>query len=224
MTNDDVADFAANIHSDFGKEHAKWIHLVDSARRGEVGALNELLTELRPFVRALAHKLLRNQNLTDVASSRFDASDITQSALLEVSQEITQFLGSTEPEFISWLKTILHHEIVDCVRMHISGKRRSVCNEVSIDASPSTDSAMKHDLASSQSTASANAMRHEVESHIREVVKTLDSPDREIVQLSFFENLSHAEIAEQLDLPVKKVSRCLARAKARLREILESKE
>ena len=56
---------------------------------------------------------------------------------------------------------------------------------------------------------------------VRRAVEKLDSLDREILLLREFEQLSYAEIADLLDLPVNTVRSRLFRARSALRDLLE---
>ena len=57
----------------------------------------------------------------------------------------------------------------------------------------------------------------------REALQQLGGMDREILLLREFEQLSYAEIAELLDLPVNTVRSRLFRARAALRKLLEAR-
>lgn len=199
---------------------AEWLERVNRARAGDPEALNELLSELRPFVRGLAQNMLIREDLTGLAGSRFDASDVTQNTLMDVSLKISQFLGSSQPEFIAWVKKILHHDIVDCIRLHVSGQGRSVRQEVRGDGAAEGEQEVFHGLAADQSTASGRVVREESENRLVAAVESLVSPDRDIVKLSYFQQLSHAEIAERLGLDVRAVSKKIEKAKKKLKAIL----
>lgn len=57
---------------------------------------------------------------------------------------------------------------------------------------------------------------------IRDAVTRLDARDREILMLRGFEQLTYAEIAAVLDLPINTVRSRLFRARAELKRLLES--
>lgn len=59
---------------------------------------------------------------------------------------------------------------------------------------------------------------------VRRAVEKLDSLDREIVMLREFEQLSYAEIADLLQLPLNTVRSRLFRARTALRELLEPRQ
>jgi RNA polymerase sigma-70 factor (ECF subfamily) len=59
---------------------------------------------------------------------------------------------------------------------------------------------------------------------VRRAVEKLDPLDREIVMLREFEQLSYAEIADLLQLPLNTVRSRLFRARTALRELLESRQ
>jgi len=62
----------------------------------------------------------------------------------------------------------------------------------------------------------------ETEVWLRDALRKLDEPDREILMLREFEQLSYAEIAELLEMPVNTIRSRLFRARLALRDMLEA--
>lgn len=69
----------------------------------------------------------------------------------------------------------------------------------------------------------AGAAHQETEIAIRDALRKLDGIEREVLMLREFEQLSYAEIAEILNLPVNTVRTRLFRARGALRELLAAR-
>jgi len=92
--------------------------LISAARSGDEVARDQLLTSLRPRIRQWAVYALSER-----MSTRIDASDLTQITLLDVHKRLDQFVGTTDGEFIEWLRRTLQRNIVDEVRRATAMKR-----------------------------------------------------------------------------------------------------
>jgi RNA polymerase sigma-70 factor (ECF subfamily) len=54
--------------------------------------------------------------------SKLDASDLVQQSLLVSHEKRDQFRGSTDAEYLAWLRTILAHQLADAMRK-LHGRR-----------------------------------------------------------------------------------------------------
>lgn len=84
--------------------HGNLQTLLDSARMGNRDALNELLTQLRPFIRELIQRQVRHDA---------DASSIVQEVLVHVNGGLERFRGDSVRGLRAWLRTIAAHAVVD---------------------------------------------------------------------------------------------------------------
>ncbi len=74
--------------------------------------------EFRPedyqtYLRALARRHVR---ISRKLQARFGESDVIQDTLANAHKGRAQFRGTTEAEFVRWLKSILHHTFLDRIR------------------------------------------------------------------------------------------------------------
>jgi RNA polymerase sigma-70 factor (ECF subfamily) len=83
------------------------------ARAGDESARGHLLERYRNYLRLMARSLIHHP-----LRVRLDASDLVQETYLKAHREFTGFLGSTEPELVSWLRQILVRNLADQVRRH----------------------------------------------------------------------------------------------------------
>ena len=107
--------------------------LLEQARAGDQAARGQLLELYRNYLRLMARSLI-NQPLR----VRLDASDLVQETFLKAHREFVGFLGSTEPELVTWLRRILVRSLADQLKRHRAGRRdyrREESVEVLLDRS-----------------------------------------------------------------------------------------
>lgn len=130
-----------------------------------------------------------------------------------------QFEGQTEEEFRAWLRTILAHVLAHEFRRYGGTQKRDVSQEVSMDQSLLRSSEwLREALAGSVSSPSLQAVRHEQELLLADVLSRLPDDYREVIVLRNLEGLSHEEIAQRMDRGVGAVRMLWVRALARLRQ------
>jgi len=92
-----------------------WSILMARAQDGDRDAYHRLLTDITPYLRALAAKRLRNSD---------DVEDAVQDTLLTV-HAVRRTYDPARP-FAPWLTTIAKRRIVDGLRVHGRTRRREV--------------------------------------------------------------------------------------------------
>jgi RNA polymerase sigma factor (sigma-70 family) len=102
-----------------------FLSTLESAKRGDSEALNELAEHFYPAVQGLVHHRL----VTDMRhrrpwlAARFSTGDVVQSVFEGVLREIGTFAGRTEEAFIGYLATVVRNRIIDAVRFHEAAQR-----------------------------------------------------------------------------------------------------
>jgi RNA polymerase sigma-70 factor (ECF subfamily) len=81
--------------------------LLDRARAGDRAAWNDLLGQLRPWVRALVRRRLRQDS---------EASDFTQEVQLRMDRGFPRFRGETIGQLRAWARTITANLLMDRYR------------------------------------------------------------------------------------------------------------
>lgn len=159
-----------------------------------------------PFSAALIAQLpgLRRY-ATALAGNASTADDLVQDSI----ERALRRAGSLQhvDRMASWLRTILHNIFVD-------GLRRAPGRIARVDIS---DMENRAELSVTPDTDSLHL-------DIMRAVNRLSYEHRQILLLAGLEGLSYAEIAAELDLPIGTVMSRLARARERLRNILEQGE
>jgi RNA polymerase sigma factor (sigma-70 family) len=169
--------------------------LVERARRGDVGAYEELVRR---------HQALAVRTAYVVSGSGADAEDLAQSAFLKAYLALGRFREGAP--FRPWLLRIVVNEA--------KNRRRWAARHPELELTPSHD--RSGPAPSPEDLAEAAERRHRLLS----AVNGLRRGDREVIAYRYFLDLSEAEMAEILQVAPGTVKSRLARALGRLRAAL----
>jgi RNA polymerase sigma-70 factor (ECF subfamily) len=191
--------------------------LLDALRRGDPSAQGKILLRYEPWLRLLARVQIDSH-----FQGKFDASDIVQQTLLEACRAFPQFRGQTEAELTAWLRQILVHVLAHEIRRFHGTQQRDVSREVSLEQSLAQSSQRLGEvLAASGSSPSQQAVRHEQEMQLADVLARLPADYREVIILRNLEGLPHDEVARRMGRKPGAVRMLWVRALARLRQELD---
>lgn len=179
--------------------------LIRQAQAGDAQAREELLAQLRPRLRGWVEHALSER-----FAGKIDVSDVTQETLLDVSQKIGQFFGTTQEEFLQWAREGVRRDVVDAIR-RATAQRRSVDRERSMDDTHGVGQPIRDRLPSHLSTASHKAMRNEAAVALHEAIRQLPEDQASAIRMVHIEGLSVAQAAEQLDRSKEAVTKLLQR-------------
>ena len=176
-----------------------WASLIEAvAVREDRAAFAALFEHFAPLVKTF----MRRSGVTEAS-----ADELAQETLLMVWRKASLFEPSTAGA-AAWIFTIARNLRIDEVRR----LKRTPTNdtteidlEFQVDAGPPPDAG----LAASQ-----------VESRVRGALAALPEDQLRVIELSFFEEKAHAEIAETLRIPLGTVKSRLRLAMNRLRGLL----
>jgi RNA polymerase sigma-70 factor (ECF subfamily) len=174
--------------------------LVRAARRGERAAFGELVRQYQRRAYAAAYSIVGN---------REDALDVAQDAFARAYKAIHRF-DSAKP-FYPWIHTIVRNLAFNVLRKR---RRRGESSLDELVGSGFDPRDTGHD-------ASAAAELDDVKQAIRRAMPGLSPDHREILQLRHFADLSYAEIAQSLNVPIGTVMSRLYAARKSLRERIE---
>src|SRR5260370_8695286 len=103
--------------------------LLRQARAGDDAARERLFAVCRNYVSIAARV-----EMASWLKAKVDASDLVQQTLLEAHRGLANFRGTTEGEWLGWLKRILTHNAADFVRRYHGVEKRCAAREVSLAA------------------------------------------------------------------------------------------
>src|ERR1041385_8209189 len=143
--------------------------------------------------------LLARMKLDRKLRCKLDASDVVQQTLLEAHQALESFRGDDTAAQAAWLRQILARNLANAVR-DLTRAKRDVRKEralkTDLDASASQ---LEGWLAAEQSSPSQKMERHERALQLAEALAQLPDAQREAVVLRHVQDLTIAQIAEQLE-------------------------
>lgn len=198
---------SAQLHA--SRHAANNARLIGEARGGSRSALDQLLGACSRYLLAVA-----NRELCAALRSRLDPVDVVQDTLMKAWQHFPDFRGETEADWLGWLRQILRHNLANERRRHVCTAMRSTRREVPLaeadlarlpeqagclPASPSRQEQMRE-----QREALANAMRRLPEHY------------RQVLHLHTQEELTFAQVGEQLHCSAEAVRKLWGRAAEQL--------
>jgi RNA polymerase sigma-70 factor, ECF subfamily len=172
--------------------------LVRAVAEGDLEAFRALYDRYGRMVNAIAYRVVNDKQL---------AEECVQDVFVELWRSARRF-DPTRARASTWLCAIARNRALDAVR---SRGRRPVPQA---DVEPAGSSPDTAELVAAADQAV----------HVAEVMATLNPAQLEVVQLAYFDGLSHSEIATSLGLPMGTVKSRLRLALDRLRPLAEQLE
>jgi len=140
-------------------------------------ALSELYQRFGTLVYSIALRVVQNSTL---------AEEVTQDTFLKVWHQPTSW-DASRGKFVSWLLTITRNTAIDRLRME---QRRPLRTAVDLDDLPLGKPGLIDDPAWQDGRV------------LRSLLERLPPEQVQVIELAFFEGLSHSELAERLGLPL----------------------
>ena len=171
--------------------------LVDAARNGDAGALNDLVRATYGGTYTLAYRLTGNED---------DARDVVQDAYLRAYRGIRRFRG--DAQFTTWLYRITANCSANLLAKRARHRTEQLSDEEPVvDARPEIDPEAR--LAGAEDRARVAAALAQLPWRLRQVIVLRDIYD-----------LAHAAIASELGITEAAAKVRLHRARRRLRDLL----
>lgn len=171
---------------------------------GDLSAFRRFFRRNVAEVFAVCQRILRN---------RQDAEDVVSEVFLEVWNKRDRY-DSSRATPRSYLLIVARSRAIDRYRSRQSRNGPQASSISYIDES---------DIAGSEvcEEPDAKLIRAESEQDAARALADLDQPQRQVMELSFYEGLSHAQIASRLDIPLGTVKSHIRRGLAKLRQVLD---
>ncbi len=164
------------------------------ARTGDEEARTRLFTTCRSYL-----QLIARVSVIPAVQGKLDASDLVQQTLLDAHRDFKKFRGSTESEWLAWLRKILSHNVSDAVR-HFAGteKRRTDRERCLRDDSDQFSSGAEREIASQQSSPSSIAIHRERDLILADAIEQLEPDYREVIVLRNMLRMSFEQVARHM--------------------------
>jgi RNA polymerase sigma-70 factor (ECF subfamily) len=155
-------------------------------------------------------------------AARVDPSDVVQDALADASKKLNGYLQDRPIPFYPWLRQLAWNRLVDLHRRHVQAEKRSVLHEERDAVALTAESAaqLAQCLATSQASPSQQAMIRELRERVQDALTELRARDREILVLTYLEQLSTSDIGIVLGISEKAVTMRHLRALERIGHVL----
>lgn len=187
--------------------------LLKRARDGD--GLGDLLEVYRNYLKVLARLQIGRR-----LRGKVDDSDVVQEAFVQAQQTFQRFRGTTEREFLNWLRQVLSHVMAKLVRRFYGTERRDLRLEREMDEQLNRSSvAMDRALVDPHTSPSHQAVRREQAVLLADALEQLPDDYREVIELHHLEDLTFPEIARRMDRTIDSVKNLWLRALARLRRL-----
>jgi RNA polymerase sigma-70 factor (ECF subfamily) len=190
--------------------------LLHRARAGDRAALGQLLGLYQNYLALLARLQISRR-----LQSKVDAADLVQETFLRAHHGFDQFRGTTEGEFVCWLRQILACNLAMLMRRYYGTQGRDVRLECELaDALNESSQFLDQGLLAPHSSPSQQAARREQAVLLADALRMLPEAYREVLILRHLEGLSFPEVARRMGRTLDSVANLWPRALARLRQIL----
>jgi RNA polymerase sigma-70 factor (ECF subfamily) len=184
--------------------------LVRQCQNGDLEAMSCLIVKYQDRIYNAIFKICQNHD---------DAAELTQDTFVKVLENINSFRSKSS--FYTWLfRVAVNHTLNYC-------KRRFKLSPVSLDAENDQDERSKGKLAavlvaSDGLDPAVVAQQKELSQIVVKLIGQLRQEYRVVLVLRDIEQMTYAEIAEVLRIETGTVKSRLSRARAKLRELLET--
>lgn len=190
--------------------------LLQLARAGDAAVLGQLLELYRRYLALLARVQI-GQRL----QGKVDAEDLVQETFLEAHRNFGRFAGSSEAQFVAWLRQILAARLADLLRRYLGAQARDVRLEREIaDAFDRSSVLLDRGLVSPLSSPSQQAARREQAVLLADALGQLPDDYREALVLRHLEGLTFPEVARRMGRTLDSVEKLWLRALGKLRQQL----
>jgi RNA polymerase sigma-70 factor, ECF subfamily len=178
--------------------------LIKDAQKGDLEAFNQLVISYQDRVFSLSLRILGDED---------SAEDVTQDTFLAAYYSLPRFRGDS---FRSWLYRIATNACLDEIRKRkrrpmLSLEKGEEAHEISL---------LPHGFQGSSILPEKEYERHELKQAIQKALNLLDVDQRAVVVLVDINDLDYLDAAQILGVPLGTVKSRLARARMRLRHLL----
>ncbi len=177
--------------------------------RGKRECFAELVRRHQGTVYRIARRILNDDG---------EAADAAQEAFVKAYRNLPSF--DTSRAFAPWLYRIARNHALDVSRKRGASPERLEAEEIGEDDGGA--GAVGRDVADPEAPSALDSLEAaERGRRVAEALERLDPKYREVVELYHFEELTYAEIAETLGVPIGTVMTRLFRARGRLAELMK---
>lgn len=193
--------------------------LLAQAAAGEATAMDELFARHRAKLQRMVRFRIDRR-----LSTRIDASDVVQEALLTAARELPDYLKERPLPFYVWLRRLAWERMLDLHRHHLAAQKRAVTRETAAPIALGDDSldCLAQGLVWLGPGPLELALRQEMRLRLEQALFKLDEQPREVLVLRYLEQLQYAEIAAIMGLDEETVKLRHLAGIRRLRKLIDA--
>jgi RNA polymerase sigma-70 factor, ECF subfamily len=174
-----------------------------------------VIARYEPYLQMLARTQMRK-----AYQAKIGASDMVQQVMMQAVTGLDGFRGTTEPEFLAWLRQILAHHLCHLDR-DLHRDKRDIRREQSMEQKLAQSSLnLQALLAGDGPTPSAVVMMGENVLRLANAIERLPESQGDAIRLHYLEGMKLSEVAATLDTTTGAVAGLLHRGMKTLREQL----
>lgn len=194
--------------------------LLNRARAGDTDARNELFAKCRSYVGLVARAEVQSW-----LQAKVDASDLVQQTLMEAHRGWDNFRGTTEAEWLAWLRRILSNNAADYVRRYHGAAKRRVGREVPLARrAAGTSGEFRFDPSDPGESPSQAVLRLERQIEVADAVAKLPDDYQEVIVLRNLQRLPFDEVARRMERSRPAAQMLWMRALKKLQEVLANSQ
>ncbi len=171
--------------------------LLANAKRGGAKSLGNLLQLYTNYLRLLAASQIDHR-----LRARVGPSDVVQETFYEAQRDFGQFRGSTEREFLAWLRRILVNNLARLVEEHVLAAKRDVRREISLQrigaAVERSTARLEEVLVDQGASPTSNVQKRERAAILADLLAELPDDYHEVLLLRHVKGLPFKDVAEQV--------------------------
>jgi RNA polymerase sigma-70 factor (ECF subfamily) len=190
-----------------------FVRRLTAARQGSDDALGHLLMACWQYL-----WLVANQNLRSELRPKVGASDLVQKTFVEAQRDFGRFHGTTEPEWLAWLRRILWHNLINEANKYDTAMRE-VGRELSLEqfavARPD-----EQGLIAPDEPAEERLLTQEEHQLLEQALQRLREDYRQAILLRHRDRLSFEEVGRELGRSAEAARKLWSRAVEELHELL----
>ena len=189
--------------------------LIELARRGDPEGRERLFELCRGYLGFVARCQVESWLRVKV-----DASDLVQQTMLEAHRDFNGFQGSSEKEWLAWLRKILSHNAADFVRHYRGTAKRQAGREVRFCDPADTVARGAPEPAAPGATPSQEFLRLDNELRMTAALADLPPDYQEVIVLRNLQRLPFNDVAERMGRSRPAVQMLWMRAIKKMQEVL----
>lgn len=191
---------APNIGSHAAKEQHELRDLISRISKGDEDAMKTFYHQTVNLVYGMAFRVISNTH---------EAEEVALEVFMQVWRNASSY-DSDLSEPLTWLLMIT--------------KRRAIDRKRTMKKKLITEELFDEKMASTEDSAELSYIAGQKREIVRNALDQLTQKQRRVIELSYYYQMSHSEIAEHLDMPIGSVKSTIRVAMVKLRNIIKKVE